>query len=71
MSEEDRFKLSAFLATPYFIKALTDLSLKLSLLKIAKDEKLAILKEEIRKLNKFLPSNVYIPFVSSMIYILF
>ena len=43
--------MQAFLSTPNFVKSLTDVSHNLSLLKIPKDEKTAILKEELKKIN--------------------
>ena len=60
--------LQAFLATPKFIKNLTDVSLNLSQMKgVEKDEKLRILKEELKKINQHLPASVYIPFVNNSI----
>jgi len=47
-----------------FITCLTNISDKLSHMKISKEEKLEILKEDITNLNNHFPSNVYIPFVN-------
>jgi hypothetical protein len=59
--------LYAFLSTPKFIKSLSDISLSLSEMKnVQKDEKLRILKSQLKKINKYLPASVYIPFVQSM-----
>ena len=63
--ENKKVKLYSFLATPLFIKNLTNLSLTLSHLKISKEEKMNILRAEITKINQNLPSNVYVPFVNS------
>lgn len=49
------------MSTPKFIKALTDISYEL----IAQPNKEDYLKEELKKINKFLPASVYIPFVNS------
>jgi len=54
----------AYSSTPKFVKYLTDLSSDL----MACDNKLAVLKEELEKLNMKLPSAVYIPFISSFYY---
>ncbi|CDW87043.1 phosphatidylinositol kinase (pik-k) [Stylonychia lemnae] len=66
MEPDQKFKLQAYLSTPKFIKCLTDVSHNLSALKIPKDEKVSILKEEIRKINSQLPASVYIPFVNEL-----
>ena len=58
-------ELSAFLSTPNFIKSLTDVSNTLSELKATKEEKHAILKKELARINEHLPASVYIPFVNS------
>ena len=50
-----------YLSTPRFINYLTDISSDL----ISSDNKDTILQKELTKLNKKLPGNVYIPFVSN------
>lgn len=57
----------AYLSTPKFIKSLTDISDYLSSIKITREEKLRILKEKIRSINKCLPGSVYVPFVNGKI----
>ena len=57
-------ELEAYLSTPKFIKCLTDVSHNLSRMKIPKEEKVAILKEELKKINQHLPASVYLPFVN-------
>ena len=52
--------MHAFLSTPKFIKYLTDIS---DLLMQSQDKR-STLREELRKLNHFLPSSVYIPLVT-------
>ena len=52
--------MNAYLSTPKFIKTLTDISLKL----IHEPKREEYLRREIRKINKILPSSVYIPFVN-------
>jgi len=53
----------AYLSTPRFMRYLTDLSSEL----MAAEKKIIVLRKELRKLNKSLPSNVYIPFVNNQI----
>ena len=48
LSESQRFKIQSFLSTPIFFKCLTDVSLKLSHLKASKEDKLDILKEDLK-----------------------
>jgi len=55
--------LNAYLSTPKFIKALTDISH--ALIEISNRDD--YLKEELKKINKMLPASVYIPLVNSII----
>lgn len=54
------------MATPRFIKCLTDVSQKLGMMKdVPKIEKTNILKKELNRINAHLPASVYIPFVQN------
>ena len=53
--------MDAYLSTPKFIKALTDISNEL-ITKVNKEE---FLKDELKKVNLHLPAACYIPFVNS------
>jgi len=67
-SELDKFKLHTYLSTPRFVKALTDVSTYLAMRKdLSKSDKMGILKTEIRKINKHLPAQVYVPFVNNSV----
>ena len=52
--------MHAYLSTPKFIKYLTDISDML----IVATNKEQTLREELRKLNYFLPASTYVPMVS-------
>lgn len=57
--------MDAFFSTPRFIKCLTDISMNLSFLNCTRKEKKAALMEDLIRINRHLPANVYIPFVNS------
>jgi hypothetical protein len=68
LADNKKYKLHAYLSTPKFVKALTDVSTYLALRKdLSKQEKMTILKTEIRKVNQHLPASVYIPFVGESV----
>lgn len=63
--DEEDFNLTSFLSNIYFIDKLSNIC---EIMRIAPPEnQLGILQEELNTINKLLPSNLYIPFLSETI----
>jgi len=55
-------RMDAYLSTPKFIKYLTDLGELVSV--VGPNMRKDLLRSEIKKLNRWLPSAVYLPFIN-------